>query len=223
MWQDFYRVAEHRDEICVHRPFYPLRPGGTLRKHLLEGLGASAVDELLRVSDRGTASRKPACCLFWTLGGNQVGKAALAGWHDLVAPALRDPYLDVAQWPFDGKLGDLLGNGREIILAETYPAEFYGHLGITLKGSKRDQAVRAAQAGAFGAWLSEPDIGGRVRYTDEAQEDISAGFGSDRQGEDRFDAFVGALGMLNVVLGRRATGWPADPQLRAIEGWMLGR
>jgi len=33
-WQSWYRVAEHASEISIHRPFYPMRPGGTLRAHL---------------------------------------------------------------------------------------------------------------------------------------------------------------------------------------------
>jgi len=27
--------------------------------------------------------------MFWTLGGNQVGKAAISGWRELLAPARR--------------------------------------------------------------------------------------------------------------------------------------
>ena len=41
--------------------------------------------------------------------------------------------------------------------------------------------------------------------------------------QDGFDAVVGLLGMLNVVLQARPPGEPDDPEIRAIEGWMLGR
>src|SRR5437773_11362000 len=55
---------------------------------------------LLRACDYSTADRYKACEIFWTLGANQVGKAAIAGWRDLLAPAVRDKA--IAIWPFDG-------------------------------------------------------------------------------------------------------------------------
>ena len=45
--------------------------------------------------------------MFWTLGGNQVGKAMIVGWRDLLAPARRAGG-DVAIWPFDGALAELM-------------------------------------------------------------------------------------------------------------------
>lgn len=33
--------------------------------------------------------------------------------------------IDVAIWPFDGELHDLLGH-RDVVLVETYPKVFYG-------------------------------------------------------------------------------------------------
>lgn len=222
LWRDFYRVAERPQEISLYRPFYPQRPGGTSQAHLIAAFGVSTMDQLLRVSDRRTAVRKAACCLFWTLGGNQVGKAAISGWRDLLAPGLRDPSLDIALWPFEGCLDDLLGN-RQIIVAETYPTEFYGHIGIAMGGSKRDQVNRANQAERFEAWRREPGIEERVVYAPDAAGAIAGGFGQGEEGEDPFDAFVGLLGMLNVVLGRRDAGWPVDSQLRELEGWILGQ
>ena len=47
---------------------------------------------LLRRCERGGNGHKQACCLFWTLGGNQVGKAAIIGWRDVLAPALRNSF-----------------------------------------------------------------------------------------------------------------------------------
>ena len=222
VWKDFYRVAERPTEISVYRPFYPQRPGGTSQAHLLDGLGVSKMDQLLRVSDRKTAARNQACALFWTLGGNQVGKAAISGWKDVLTPALRDSGLDVGLWPFDGTLEDLLER-KEIVVTETYPTEFYGHIGIALKGSKQQHASRAMQAGALEAWRREPTINHRVSYGPYADEAIQGGFGQGKDGEDPFDAFVGVLGMLNVVLGRRSAGWPSDSHQRAVEGWILGQ
>ena len=224
VWADFYRVAESPAQISVHRPFYPQRPGGTSQEHLVAKLGVRDIGQLLRVSDRRTPTRRAACCLFWTLGGNQVGKAALVGWREILAPALDDSALNLGLWPFDGKLSDLL-ESRTLIVAETYPTEFYDHIGIALAGgeSKRDQTTRASHAEAFRAWLKEPEISERVLFAAEAEEAVRVGFGTDKQGEDRFDAFVGVVGMLNIVLGRREAGWPTDSHRRAVEGWMLGQ
>jgi hypothetical protein len=41
---------------------------------------------------------------YWTLGGNQVGKAAIDGWQNVVRPALA---LGASLWPFDGSLENL--------------------------------------------------------------------------------------------------------------------
>jgi hypothetical protein len=52
---------------------------------------------------------------------------------------------------------------------------------------------------------------------------VQRGSGTGASGEDRFDAVVGLLGMLNVVLGRRPSGEPDDPLVRRLEGWILGQ
>ena len=43
---------------------------------------------LLRVCELKTEHSQAACSLFWTLGGNQVGKGALTGWQEVIRPAL---------------------------------------------------------------------------------------------------------------------------------------
>ena len=214
---DFYEVTREAGEVCLDRPFYPDRTGGRRRGHLLEGLGLLEHADLLRRCERRTATRKAACALFWTLGGNQVGKAAIAGWRDLLAPTLRSG-ADLAIWPFHGGLSDLLAKHR-LIVAETYPGEVYRHLGLELRGGKRSQEVRRTNAARLIAWAKNANVG----LTHELVGAIQDGFGSDRTGEDRFDAVVGLLGMLNVVLGHRPSGEPDDPVVRRIEGWILGQ
>ena len=108
-------------------------------------------------------------------------------------------------------------------MVETYPTESYDHIGIVLNGSKREHTKRAAQATAFEVWQRHPEISGKVVLESDAKKAILERFGPDEDGEDPFDAFVGLLGMLNVVLGRRAAGWPADSHQRAVEGWILGQ
>jgi hypothetical protein len=212
----FYTVAERPDQICVDQPFYPMRNRECDRQQLLAGLGLAWCD-LLRRCDRASETRPAACALFWTLGGQQVGKAAITGWRELLAPALRDG-LDLGLWPFQGGLDELLARHR-FVVTETYPAEFYRHLGLNLKGGKDKQTVRRSNAPPLLSWA---DAAG-VELDPALRAQIKDGFGGDRRGDDRFDAVVGLLGMLNVVLGRRPSGEPDDPIVRRIEGWILGQ
>jgi len=218
-WADFYRVAERQHEIGLRRPFYPQRPGGTKQRHLLDGLGVASIDDLRRRCDRARPGRRAAAPLFWTMGAQQVGKAAIRGWQEVLAPALRTGALDVAIWPFSGVLHDLFRPGR-VVIAETYPAEFYTHLGLTFagQGGKRAQGARAAHAPRLLAWAAEAG----VTVTPSLREAIADGFGGARDGEDRYDAAVGLCGMLNVVLGWRTAGDPEEEEIRKIEGWILG-
>lgn len=224
-WDRFYDVAESAEQISLHRPFYPQRPGGTSQEHLAARLGVPDVRVLLRRCERAHSSRRAAAPLFWTLGGNQVGKAALSGWRDVLAPALSDDPRSVYLWPFDGALRDLLRPGR-IVVAETYPTEFYGHLGIKFsvpragrKSGKRVQGERRRQAPLLLHWAQEAS----VLFADELQTQVQDGFGNTSDGEDRFDAAVGLLGMLNVVNGAQPTGEPRDDANLHVEGWILGQ
>lgn len=222
-WAAFYRPATTATEISLARPFYPFRPGGTKQQHLLDGLGVASLDHLRRVCDRGHPQRRPASSLFWTLGAQQVGKAAISAWRDVLGPAVRQRD-DVELWPFAGPLETLLQDGR-IVVAECYPAEFYVHLGLEFprgpdgRGGKRVQASRAAAARPLFDWATASD----VELTPALRATLHDGFGPKAAGEDRFDAVVGVVGMLNVVLGRREAGWPADPAVQRIEGWILGQ
>jgi len=89
-WRDFFSPAASPTEIRLHRPFYPRRPGGTSHRHLLDALGFQSMDELRRRCEKAHASRRAAEVLFWTLGPRQVGRAAIAGWRDILIPALPD-------------------------------------------------------------------------------------------------------------------------------------
>lgn len=219
-WADFYEVAAAPEEISLHRPFYPFRPGGTCRQHLLDGLGIPSIDDLRRVCDRGYPGRRAAAPIFWTMGAQQVGKAAIAGWRNVLGPALRST-TDVSLWPFAGPLEVLLARGG-IVVAESYPAEFYGHLGLAWEpgsGGKRCRTARAAHAGPLLAWAAANP----VRLSTELAATLRDGFGETADGEDRFDAVVGLMGMLNVMLGHRPAGEPADERVRRVEGWILGQ
>ena len=221
-WIDFYRPAAAPSEISVTRPFYPTSPRrGTSPQHLVERLGMRHVDELYRRCEVHP-HRTRAAPLFWLVGGKQVGKAAITGWRNLLAPALlaKKKGVPVSIWPFDGCLAELLARPG-LVVAETYPAESYRHLDLAIrrsKRSKRRQSDRAEDAGPMNDWVRT----NRVRLTDRLHAEIADGFGDDTDGEDRFDAVVGLFGMLDVVLGNSASGEPDDATTR-IEGWILGQ
>jgi hypothetical protein len=80
--ENFFDVADTPDDICLTRPFYPKSSGvGRKHAHLFGPLNVNSIDDLRRICERKTPHRPAACPLFWTLGGNQVGKAAIDGWQ----------------------------------------------------------------------------------------------------------------------------------------------
>ena len=214
-WTDWYRVCERPDEVSVRRPFFPQRPGGTRRAHLVNGLGVDGYDRLLRTCEMATADRPAACSLFWTLGGNQVGKGAITGWQEVLAPNANR----IALWPFDGRLDRLL-DSDDIVIAETYPGDVYGQIGIPRRPvwSKR----RAEGRSSVGRYLIDAIQRRGYIIDEELRRATVSGFSEDATGEDQFDAFVGLLGMLEVVDGHRSDGCPNDPEARIWEGWILG-
>lgn len=238
-WRDFYDPAPTQSAISIARPFYPHRPKGTKREDLVRGLGMHTFDDLLRRCDT-RAGRAKAAATFWLVGGNQVGKAAINGWRDLIAPAIgnrpataaeaghpkdaKTPTLSI--WPFDGPLICLLSRPG-VVVAETYPGEVYHHLGLGIvdgNRSKRCRTDRQADAATIRNWAEA----NQVQMTDPLRTDIENGFGSKEDGEDRFDAVVGLLGMLNVVLGHRTPGVPegqsgVSDEITRVEGWILGQ
>ena len=213
---DFFRVCAELAEIGPARPFYPARGRAGMTRAAHEAALGLGPGGLSRACDRATAERPAGAPLFWTLGANQTGKAALSAWRDLLLPGLAAH--DLRLWPFAGAFRDLLAPGA-VAIAETYPAEALRHLGLRLAGSKRRQADRAALAPAFLAAIA----GLGVVAEPEARAAIAGGFGADAAGEDRFDCTLGALCVLNVVLGHRPDTAPDDPWLRRWEGWVLGQ
>jgi hypothetical protein len=214
-WSDFYNVANAADEISMFRPFYPQRSSPTARQvHLIEAHGCGSIEELRRRCEQATISRRAACSLFWTLGGNQVGKAAISGWTEIISPARR---LGAKLWPFEGSL-DVLAKTGGLVLAETYPAEAYGHVGVKFATgkSKRRQNDRANVAARIVNW----SYYNNVALTTELESLISKGFGPRADGEDAFDAVMGLFGMIEVIDGRRPEGPLHEDKW---EGWILGQ
>jgi hypothetical protein len=218
-WHRFFDVADRPEEISLRRPFYPNTcVKGRKQAHLFGPLGVSTIDELLRQCERKSDFRPAACSLFWTLGGNQVGKAAISGWQHVVRPALAR---GARLWPFHGQLQEL-SRLRGCVICETYPREAFGHLGVKFgpKQSKRRQGDRRIAA--------RPLIDSAKRFgvslTARAEDALVDGFGLENTGEDSFDAFVGVLSMIEVVDGRRSEGGISrDNETAHWEGWILGQ
>ena len=210
----FFEVCTDLATITGERPFYPMRGlAGMTRLAHAQALGLADAMALCRACDRATAERPAGAPLFWTLGANQSGKAAIAAWRDMLLPAFANP-APPALWPFDGALAALVAPGR-VVIAETYPAEAMRHLGLRMAGSKRRQTDRAALAPGLDAAMARLGVTGVL--------DLAGGFGSDAAGEDRFDSLLGLLCVLQVLDGTRPDFIPDDPWIRQWEGWVLGQ
>ena len=221
----FFDVCADLAEISLARPFYPRRPAAGMRRaDHAAALGLPDASALSRSCDRATASRPAGAPLFWTLGANQTGKAAISAWRDLMLPAIAPAVRSGAAaappllWPFAGDFRALLAPGRTVI-AETYPAEALRQLGLRLDGSKRRQADRRTLAPTLGPRLAR--LGAQPDRALTAA--IADGFGADAAGEDRLDCLLGLMSVLLVLAGERPDGTPADPVIRRVEGWVLGQ
>jgi hypothetical protein len=214
-WEEFCLVARRPDEITMRRPFYPQVPGGARREHLRVALGLS--ERQLRRRCEGNDAET----LFWTLGGKQVGKGALAGWR-MLAAAQRDP--GIALWPFAGSLPELLDGASRIVAVETYPREYYQYARVPgsarTRWSKRRRADRLAFVPGIISWAASLGVSWKPRIRSRVDE----GFSDGANGEDEFDAVIGLLAMISVVTGALPSGEPRDdPAISTVEGWILGR
>ncbi|QRM36055.1 DUF429 domain-containing protein [Microvirga sp. VF16] len=217
-WAQFFDVVDQPDDVSIRRPFYPKGSlKGVSRSSLVAGLGMESFDSLLRTCERRTSDRQAACSLFWTLGGNQAGRAAISGWREVVRAALER---GAALWPFDGSLAELSARS-DVVLAETYPAEAYRMFNAAFRSgeSKRRRSDRASKAPAILDWAAAYS----VHLSDAAETAVRDGFGEAASGEDAFDALAGLLKMIEVADGRRPEATVGSEPALTWEGWILGR
>ncbi len=218
-WESFFSVAESDAEVTLQRPFFPRRPRqGMTRDSLVARLSVESFSDLIRECERGGNGRRAACALFWTLGGNQVGKGALTGWQEIIRPALKGGAL---LWPFAGELEDLASRPC-LVIAETYPADAYACLGASFRPgeSKRRPQDRQKKAEPILNWAERQGV-----CVDAVKSAIKKGFDEKNEGgEDGFDALVGLLEMISVVKKDIPEASLMLPPLHATwEGWILGR
>jgi len=214
----FFDAALNIDQVGPLRPFLRTASRGDKLSDFLSKIGMTTGSKLRRCEER-TGYRPDAKCIFWP-GAGQVAGATRSGWRELLRPALSSPARTrgvIRIWPFDGDLNDIVRPGA-VVLAETYPAEFYPHL--RMRGNaKTNLAWRIAQSGHLLAAARETGI----HLDQELVSQIRAGFEERNCGEDRFDATAGLLGMVRAVVGLSPTNAPADAAIREHEGWILGR
>lgn len=129
---------------------------------------------------------------------------------------------DIGLWPFDGALLALL-ESRSAVIVETYPTEFYAHLGFRLGDGKGNgkQSLSARQAVSKHLLTVAAQLA--CEFTEAAHEAVTGGFGPRRDGEDAFDAMVGVLGILKYLHASEPIDAPADPAVQSVEGWILGQ
>ncbi|MFB9970262.1 hypothetical protein ACFFMP_09645 [Pseudoroseomonas cervicalis] len=215
---DFFLVSPTLETVTTARPFYPARGvRGMTRAAHAAALGLAGAAGLSRWCDRATAERPAGAPLFWTLGANQTGKAAISAWRDWLAPSLSTG-APLRFWPFEGGLHALLAPGRAV-LAEVYPAEAMRHLGIRLSGSKRVREARRAAGPDLRLAMARLGVVASAGLALAVEE----GFGADAVGEDRFDSVLGLLCLVAVLDGQRPDFVPADPWIQRWEGWVLGQ
>ena len=140
----------------------------------------------------------------------------------MLIPSLADPCLKLKIWPFSGTLAEFC-QPENIVAVETYPAEFYEHLGLSFSFPTRKSKCRQAERQTFAShmlsWADERNL--KLEYS--LVNAIRDGFGSSITGEDRFDAVVGLYGMINIIQGDCPLDEPAIPLIRNVEGWIFGQ
>jgi len=218
-WKTFFSPAENASQISLTRPFYPLRPGEARFTHLLQGLGLQSRRDLFRKCELPTSNRKAASPLFWTMGAQQVGKAALHAWKQLLIPALAAP-VPIHLWPFDGWLRSF-STKMGIVFAESYPTEYRAHFteNYHLTGGKRKTEFRRAFAEPLLNELERSSI----FINPSLHGLIHSGFGNDPDDEDLFDSFIGLAGMLKALLSPSANPVTITDEIQLIEGWIFGQ
>lgn len=136
----------------------------------------------------------------------------------MLIPLLLSHGLKSSLWPFDGGLAELL-QSSDVVVTETYPAEFYHQLGLRMAKGGAKGAVDDRREDAPRLLALCDELG--VVLTQDARAEVNTGFADD----NAFDAFVGLLGMIRVIDGMQDPGPPPgiDAEARRVEGWILGQ
>lgn len=219
-WKQF---ATPSDEPTLEKPFGPKRSeSGVLTKaQLAERLGLT-VAGLYRRCDSSAGPPDPQS-LFFTLGANQVGKAALHGWWSVIRPNLQG----IKLWPFDGTLEELLASPG-LVVVEIYPSaagriialprSAASRSGDTIRG-KREPEYRLSEGVRNRIRVAAGQVG--ATFSSSAADWIERGFADSHD----FDALVSLLGMLTAIRSNsdgELSAVTSESYVRSVEGWILG-
>lgn len=213
-WADFATPSNSPTLEQPFGPHYVRRKGEFTRQNLVDGLQMKHFEDTYRRCDQEAQAHS----LFLTIGGKQVGRAALHAWQNVLIPNLDHLHI----WPFQGSFRKLIAESGTTVIVEVYPGGAYAQLGIGLgrgqveKGRRRSKTRREDR--------QHPDVGGRLlaaleevaHVTPAARTEILSGFDSD----DAFDAMVGLAALLMGVTGRWKDETPTDDTVRNVEGWI---
>jgi hypothetical protein len=204
----FASPASTLDEVQPTRPFFPSGNAWKgYRDQLATALEVTSRRALLRGADRASKSATP---LFALGTPQQVGRAAVDGWKSELLPN-RDR---IRLWPFGGNLATL-NRSLGVTVVEIYPAIAGKILDLKFKGKKSVQANRRSVAGTIA--LAAQRL--KCRIDGKSLVQIESGF---PEGDDAFDACIGALGMLEVVIRYSDADEPPKDVAAQTEGWILG-
>jgi hypothetical protein len=200
---EFYTVS---NAPSLRSPFYPASSGakGSTRQATLYCALGIPPSEWLRRCD-AFAGASP---IFWTLGPRQAGRAAIAGWRDVLRH--RPPGWSLL--PFEPR-------PAPHAIVEVYPALAARMLGLPTRFGKRSQAARLAQAPRIEAWLAARPV---LRLEPDLLESLRGGFGPTAGAEDPLDAFLALLAMCEVLANPSQFPLPSDPGILNLEGWIFG-
>jgi hypothetical protein len=134
-------------------------------------------ESLYRLCEKAHYNRHSACPLFWTIGCQQVGKAAISGWKDLLSPAFEDHPSSLKIWPFPENFQQII-KPSNIVVVETYPAEFYRHLGLSFSGPERKRKRSQEDRKEFSSKLSGWALQHNLDLDDSIIEAGTDGFGA---------------------------------------------
>lgn len=212
-WKSFFEVTDRPSRF---QPFGPKsnRKGGLRREQLAAALGLEGTKQLYRLCDGDTKARPRAEALFFTRFAKQVGRAAISGWQDVLAPDIGG----LRVWPFDGGL-DVLIARPGVVVSEIYPAEALRHLCVSLSRNAGPGKKRRSSRRELWLQVAQPLRAEAIELTSAAREHLESGCAS----SDDFDAVIGLLSMVLVVQGRRSSGVPDEAAVRSVEGWILGQ
>jgi hypothetical protein len=135
---------------------------------------------------------------------------------------LVDHHLNLKIWSFSGSLAHLC-RSENIIVVETYPAEFYNHLSLSLLSPTEKASADVWIACFFAVQLIIWAETYNLDLDDSIKNSVMDGFGDMPDGEDRLDAFIGLYGMINVVLGYHNFWEPNIHYISKIEGLIFGQ